>query len=105
MRKTMYLRLVQFSLGSGKRSAAEIVANKVIPPIRLQPGCERAEFFVDDAAGDYGFIVLWASKEAADASYPVIFPILSSAVEAAGGKGTLEIRTLEVYEPKTMATM
>ena len=94
----MYLRLVQFSLGSGKRSAAEIVANKVIPRIRLQPGCERAEFFVDDAAGDYGFIVLWASKQAADAAASVITPILIPAVAVAGGSPS--IRLFEVYEPK-----
>jgi quinol monooxygenase YgiN len=96
----MYIRLVQFKLGQEKRSAAEAVADKVIPPIRKQPGCERAEFYMDEAAGEYGFIVLWASRQAADASYPLIYPILTSAVDAAGGKGTLSIRTHEVYEPK-----
>jgi hypothetical protein len=96
----MYLRLVQFKLGQGKRSAAESVADKVIPPIRLQPGCERTEFFIDENSDTYGFIVLWASKQAADTSYPIIYPILTSAVDAAGGRGTLNIRTLEVYEPK-----
>ena len=94
----MYMRLVQFSLGAGKRSAAETVADKVVPAIRAQPGCERAEFFVDDAAGDYGFIVLWASKQAADAASAVITPILFAAVTAA--KGTPNIRLFEVYEPK-----
>jgi quinol monooxygenase YgiN len=96
----MYLRLVQFKLGKGKRSAAETAADKIIPAIRSQPGCERAEFFLDDAAGEYGLVVLWASKQAADASYPLIYPLLTSAVEAAGGDGSLSIRTLEVYEPK-----
>jgi hypothetical protein len=87
-------------LGQGKRSAAEAVADTVIPAIRKQPGCERAEFYLDDADGLYGFIVLWESKQAADASYPAIYPLLASSVEAAGGKGTLNIRTLAVYEPK-----
>jgi hypothetical protein len=96
----MLLRLVQFSLGAGMRQSAEAVADQVIPPIRRQPGCIKAEFFLDDAKGVYGFIVLWESHQAADASYPVILPILSSAVEAAGGKGTLDIRTHEIYEPK-----
>jgi hypothetical protein len=100
----MVLRLVQFNLGAGKRLAAEGVANVVIPAIRKQPGCLRSEFFLDDAKGEYGFIVLWASRQAADASYPVIFPILSNAVDQAGGKGTLDIRTHEVYEPKMMAS-
>jgi hypothetical protein len=100
----MVLRLVQFSLGAGKRRAAEGVANMVIPAIRKQPGCLRSEFFLDDAKGGYGFIVLWASRQAADASYPVIFPILSAAVDEAGGKGSLDIRTHEVYEPEMMAS-
>jgi quinol monooxygenase YgiN len=91
----MYLRLVQFSLGAGRRSA-----DKVIPAIRARPGCVRAEFFVDDATGDHGFIVLWASKKAADDAHPVISPILATAVDAAGAKGAPNIRTLEVYEPK-----
>jgi hypothetical protein len=96
----MVIRLVQFSLGQGKRSAAESVADKVIPAIRRQPGCDRAEFYLDDAAGEYGFIVLWATQQAADASYPLIYPILTSAVEAAGGNGSMSIRTHAVYEPK-----
>jgi quinol monooxygenase YgiN len=96
----MVLRLVQFSLGTGKRSAAQAAADKVIPAIRKQPGCERAEFFLDDAMGAYGFVVLWASRQAAEASYPIILPILNEAVDAAGGKGTLTIRTHEVYQPK-----
>jgi quinol monooxygenase YgiN len=96
----MYIRLVQFSLGQGKRSAAQSVADKVIPAIREQPGCERAEFYLDDGSGDYGFIVLWASRQAADASYPLIYPVLTSAVDAAGGDGSLSIRTHEIYEPK-----
>ena len=95
-----YVRLVQFSLGTGKRPAAEAVADKVIPIIRKQPGCERAEFFMDDEAGDYGFVVLWASKQAADDSYQIVYPIFSAAVAVAAVKGAPSIRTLEVYEPK-----
>jgi quinol monooxygenase YgiN len=96
----MYLRLVQFKVGKGKRSAAEAVADELLPAIRKQPGCERAVFFEDEAASEYGFVVLWASKPAADASYAAVFPLLSAAVEAAGAAGTLSIRTLQVYEPK-----
>jgi quinol monooxygenase YgiN len=95
-----YVRLVQFSLGTGKRPAAEAVADKVIPAIRKQPGCERAEFFMDEEVGEYGFVVLWTSKQAADDSYKVVYPIFSTAVAAAAVKGTPSIRTLEVYEPK-----
>lgn len=95
----MYIRLVQFSLGTGKRSAAETIADKIVPAIRAQKGCERCEFITEDGAGDYGIVVLWASQEAADASYPVINPMLQPALSAAGAKGT-SIRLFQAYEPK-----
>ena len=95
----MNIRLVQFSLGPGKRSAAEAIADKVVPSIRAQPGCERCEFFADYEAGDYGIVVLWASKQAADAAASVISPILTPAL--AETQRTAESRRLfEVYEPK-----
>ena len=94
----MFIRLVQFNLGPGKRPGAEAVADKVVPPIRAQKGCERCEFFTDDQTGDYGFVVLWQSKQAADAAYPVISPILNSALAAANA--TASIRLFEGYEPR-----
>lgn len=94
----MYIRVVQFSLGSGKRAAAEVIADKIVPAIRAQHGCERCEFITDDATGDYGMVVLWASKEDADASYSVINPMLQTALGEAGAKGT-SIRLFGVYEP------
>jgi hypothetical protein len=92
----MYIRLVQFNLGTGKRSEAEAIADKIVPAIRSQKGCDRCEFIVDDAAGDYGMVVVWESKQAADAAFLVINPILTSAL--AGIKPST--RLFEVYEPK-----
>ena len=95
----MNLRLVQFSLGPGKRSAAEAIADKVVPAIRAQPGCERCVFFADYEAGDFGIVVLWASKQAADAAAAVISPILTPALAEA--KVSAESRRLfDLYEPK-----
>lgn len=94
----MNIRLVQFSLGPGKRSVAEAIANKVVPAIRRQKGCDRCEFFADNEAGDYGIVVLWASKQAADAAASVIGPILMPALTEA--KGAPSIRLFDVYEPK-----
>lgn len=94
----MNIRLVQFSLGPGKRPVAESIADKVVPAIRTQKGCLRCEFFADEEAGDYGMVVLWQSKQAADAAYPVISPLLLPALAAA--KATSSIRLFEVYEPK-----
>jgi hypothetical protein len=94
----MNVRLVQFSLGPGKRTEAEAIADKVVPAIRAQQGCDRCEFITDDDAGDYGIVVLWASKQAADAASAVISPILMPAMAAAAV--TPSIRLFEVYEPK-----
>jgi Antibiotic biosynthesis monooxygenase len=97
-RKVLNIRLVQFSLGTGMRPAAEAIADKVVPAIRAQPGCMRCEFITDDDTGDYGIVVLWASKQAADASYTVISPILMPALAIA--RGAPSIRLYDVYEPK-----
>jgi hypothetical protein len=94
----MNVRLVQFSLGTGQRAAAEAIADKVVPAIRAQKGCRQCEFYADDAAGDYGMVVLWESVDAANAAAPVISPILMPALASA--KGTPSIRLFEVYEPK-----
>jgi quinol monooxygenase YgiN len=92
------LRLVQFSLGAGKRSAAKAIADKVVPAIRARPGCEKCVFFADYDTGDYGLVVLWESKEAAEAAASVIGPIMTAALQEAGV--ITEKRTLyEVYEP------
>ena len=94
----MNIRLVQFSLGPGKRLVAQAIADKVVPAIRAPKGCDRCEFFTDNEAGDYGMVVLWASKQAADAAYLVISPILMPALAEA--KVTASIRLFDVYEPK-----
>jgi len=92
------IRLVQFSLGPDKQSEARAIAEKVVPLIRAQKGCERCEFYADDQAGDYGLVVLWASKQEADTAAAVIGPVLMPALAAA--KGAPNIRLFDVYELK-----
>ncbi len=96
----MNLRLVQFSLGPGKRSDAEGIANKIVPAIRSQPGCDRAEFFADYDTGDYGFVVLWKSKEQANAAASVIGPMMTAALAQAKGTGDSR-RLFDIYEGKS----
>jgi len=93
----MKIRLVQFSLGPGSASEARAIADKLVPAIRAQPGCERCEFFIDDDIGYYGFVVFWASQQAAEDASLVISPILLAAL--AGATGLPSIRLLDVYEP------
>lgn len=94
----MYVRLVQFRLGPGRHSEAEAVADRVVPVIRLQKGCERCEFLTDYGSGDYGIVVFWASRQAADAGALVVGPILSEAMRKVNAVAT--IRLFDVYEPK-----
>lgn len=94
----MNLRLVQFSLGSGQGNTAKRIADKVVPAIRAQQGCDRCEFFADNETGDYGLIVLWTSKQAADAAAEVIGPVLRPALAAA--KASPNIRLFDVYDPQ-----
>jgi hypothetical protein len=93
----MNLRLVQFNLGPGRRSEAEAIADKVVPNIRKRPGCVRCEFFADPDSGDYGLVVLWESKEAAEAAASVIGPILMPLLKEA--HISQSPRLFEVYEP------
>ena len=96
----MNLRLVQFNLGPGRRPAAQAIADQIVPAIRAQKGCERCEFYGNEASGDYGLVALWTSVQAADAASSVISPMLHAAVTTAEAKGRPSIRLFEVYEPK-----
>ena len=95
----MYVRLVLFTLGPGERSTAEKIADEIVPAIRAQKGCNTCKFFTDDEVGEYGIVVLWDSKEDADAASSVISPRLKPAL-ADIVKEPPSIRLYEVYEPK-----
>ena len=95
----MYVRIVRFTLEPGSRSTAEKLADEIVPAIRAQNGCNKCLFLTDDDAGDYGFIVLWDSKEDAGAAAAVIGPRLTKAL--ADITEVPDSRQLfEVYEPK-----
>ena len=72
----MYARLVRFSLGSGRRTIAQSLADDLAPRIASQPGCQGVTVFGDEADGEYGIFVLWASEADAGAAAGVIRPIL-----------------------------
>ena len=95
----MYARLVRFTLGPGARSAAEKVADEFVPAIRAQKGCKECVFIGDDEDGEYGMVVLWDTKEEADAAAAVIGPRLASTL-AEIVKEPASMRLFEVYEPK-----
>ena len=95
----MYIRIVQFKLAKGSRAAAEEIANKVVPVIRAQPGCDRSEFFADDSTGDYGVFAIWATKADAETAPAYVMPVLSQAMAEA--QSTNNSRQLfEIIEPR-----
>lgn len=95
----MHVRIVNFSLEPGSRSTAEKLADEIVPAIRAQNGCDKCLFLIDDEAGEYGFIVLWDSKEDAGAAAAVIGPKLTEALS--GITKMPDSRQLfEVYEPQ-----
>jgi hypothetical protein len=72
----MFVRLVYFNFGPGRRDAAEALAAELGPVIRAQPGCASATFFGDDADGQYGIFVRWDTQAHADAAAAIVGPRL-----------------------------
>jgi hypothetical protein len=75
----MYARLVRFSLGSGTRAIAEKMAGEVVSLIKMQPGCQGAYAFSDEA-GECGIFVLWESDTAANAAAAIVRPKLDAII-------------------------
>ena len=95
----MYVRLVRFNFGPGKHSAAEELARTLVPAINGLTGCNSVTFFGDATDGEYGLVVLWESKENADAAAQVIGPRLQQGL-AGNVQGPPDIRLFEVIESK-----
>lgn len=91
----MYARLVRFSFGPGKRSAAQAIADELAPQIASQPGCESVTVFGDDSDGQYGIFVLWDSEEHAETAARVIRPQLNEHLSG-NVQGQPETRLFEV---------
>jgi hypothetical protein len=77
---------------------AESIADNVVPKIRAQRGCDRCVFFADSEQGEYGIVVLWESRQAADDAASVVGPVLMQAMGRANADPN--IRLFETYEPK-----
>lgn len=73
----MFVRLVRFSFGPGKRDKAQALADELVPLISSQPGCQRVSAFGDESDGECGIFVLWDTQEHADAASEVVRPKLN----------------------------
>jgi heme-degrading monooxygenase HmoA len=99
----MYIRLNMFSVGSGKRSEVEKLADRFAPIFRAQRGFKSVTFFeADAAAGEVGSLSIWDTREEAETADAALMPQLQQAMGGAGlqVRGTPIRRIGEVIEPK-----
>ena len=91
----MYVRLVRFKFGPGKRAAAQALADNLVPAIHEQAGCQSVAVFGDDQDGEYGLLVRWDTREHADAAATVIGPRLQQHL-AGNAEAPPDIRLFEI---------
>jgi hypothetical protein len=91
----MYVRLVRFSVAPGSRAVAQALADDLAPKIAALPGCTGVTVFGDDADGQFGMVVQWSSRDAADAAAMVIGPQLNGLLSG-HLTGALDARLFEV---------
>ena len=95
----MYASLSTFNLGPGMRSAGEKLADQFAPVLKTLKGFKGVTFLADVEAGEYMALMIWESKEDAEAAHALTAPKMQ---EAAGSilKAPPTRKVLEVYEPK-----
>jgi heme-degrading monooxygenase HmoA len=95
----MYASLLTLNLGPGMRSAAEKLVDQSYPVLKKLKGFKGATYFGDVTVGEYHSLILWESKEAAEAAYAITAP---KTQEAAGSilKAPPTRKVFEVYKPK-----
>ncbi len=94
----MYANLTTFTLGPGKRSTAEKLVAQFAPALAAREGFETATFLADDASGTYGVLVVFASREAAQATWETLSPRLVKALDGIA-QGPPSRTLFEVLEP------
>jgi heme-degrading monooxygenase HmoA len=94
----MYARLVTFNLGPGMRSKAEQIADEMIPVAKGKKGLKDVHFLADVEGEEYGALLLWETREDAEAGKEALFPILQGKLSGIA-KGPPSLKLYEVYEP------
>ena len=96
----MYASLSTFNLGPGMRPAGEKLADQAAQLIKNLKGFKEATFFADSEVGEYMSLIIWESKEDADAAQAIMAP---KTQEAAGSilKAPPTRKVFEVYKPKS----
>ncbi|MFC4770199.1 hypothetical protein ACFO8Q_23260 [Effusibacillus consociatus] len=87
-----------FTLGPNKRFLAEMIADRCNGMVRKLKGFNNIIYLMDDAAGEYGALTLWESKEDAEAAIQIVYPRVRRTLDDYV-QVTPDIRLFEVYEP------
>jgi heme-degrading monooxygenase HmoA len=95
----MYAALTTYMMGPGMGSAAEKSVDQSYPIVKKLKGFKGATYFGDVTAGEYHSLVLWESKEAAEAAWAILAPKMQEA-EASKLKSPPIRKVFEVYKPK-----
>ena len=96
----MYARLVLFTLAEGDRQFTDGMIREFRTGLSQVPGFVDATFFADYETNEYGALIRWASKQAADAAFAGFG---TRVVEALEGRlvGDLRQPLFEVVEPSS----
>ncbi|MFC1931610.1 antibiotic biosynthesis monooxygenase family protein [Chloroflexota bacterium] len=95
----MYAQMSMITLGPGTRSSAEKLAEQFDPVLKTFKGFKKVTFFGDDAAGEYGSLSIWESKEDAESAAAVLSKKLEQAVSGIAKVPPVR-KIYEVYEPR-----
>ncbi len=95
----MYARFITFTLGAGMCLTAQKLANRFATILKTRKGLVTAIFFANEAAGEYGVLTLWKSKEDVDEESTLVIPRLQDAL-ANINVAPPTIRLFQVYEPR-----
>jgi heme-degrading monooxygenase HmoA len=93
----MYASFTMFTLGPGTRPAAEKLGEQFAPVLRSMKGFKNVTFIGDDSTGEYAALVLWESKDDAEAAVAATGPELEKALSGMM-KGPPKRGVYEVWE-------
>jgi hypothetical protein len=96
----VYIRLITFNLEPGMRPMAESLADHFAPLLQARDGLVTVVFFANNAAGEYGALTIWESKEDVETEATIVIPRLQDALAGICAEQPI-IRLYEVYKPRT----
>ena len=77
----MYARLVLITIGPGKRETADQLIAGQHAALSAEKGFVRGIYLADDEKGQYGGLILWETKEGAEAAFAKLYPPMQEAIK------------------------